>query len=556
MSIRAAGLSEEVTQMYDLLLKNGLIVDGTGNPWYEGDVGIANGRIANVGRLGNAKAKREVNVRGLMISPGFIDAHTHSEISVLAIPTADSKVMQGVTTEVCGNCGFSVAPLKPETAEFVRSQRGGLGFPDVEWGWLSVDEYLTTVDRTRTSVNIALYLGHGTIRASVMEFADRAPTAGELEEMKYLVDSGMKDGAFGISTGLRYVPGVYADTEEVVELSKIVAQHGGTYSTHLRNQSDGLVDSFREAIEIGKKAKIRVNISHHKAIGRRPQFKGAVRQTLKMIEEARRDQLDIVSDHYPYVIAGGSLSSAFPPWALEGGLSSLVERLKLPTNRDRMREDWKKGTSGWDNRIRTVGWEHMFIRDVRDENDVRLIGKSISECATQQEQSPSDFAMDLLIRNSGRVGINNENQLEENVELVMRHPTTMFGSDGTEKGGRSEHPRAYGTFPRVLGRYVREKKVLHLEDAIRKMTSFPASRLDLGDRGIIRAGAAADITVLDPDTVIDKATFAEPRQHPEGIPFVIVNGEVVVDSGEHTGARPGRALRHNGGSHNLVRSSP
>ncbi len=532
--------------MYDILLTSGFIVDGTGNPWYEGDVGITNGRIADVGQLGNSKAKRRINVRGLMISPGFIDMHTHSEISVLAIPTADSKVMQGVTTEVCGNCGFSVAPLKAETAEFVRSQRRPHGFPDVEWGWLSVDEYLSTVEQTRTSVNIALYLGHGCIRGSVMEFADRPPTAGELEEMKRLVESGMKDGAFGISTGLRYVPGVYADTKEVVELAKIVAQHGGTYTSHLRNQSDGLIDSFREAIEIGKKAKIRVNISHHHPIGRRPEFKGIARQTLEMIEEARRDRLDIASDHYPYIISGGSLSNAFPPWALEGGVSSFVERLKAPTNRDRLREDWEKGISGWDNRIKTVGWEHIFIRDVLDENDVQFTGKSISDCAAQQEQSPSDFAMDLLIRNSGRVGVNNENQLEENVELIMRHPTTMFGSDGTEKGGRSEHPRAYGTFPRVLGQYVREKKVLPLEDAIRKMTSFPASRLGLDDRGIIRAGAAADITIFDPDTVIDKATFAEPRQHPEGIPFVIVNGEVVVDSGEHTGARPGRALRHNG----------
>jgi len=530
--------------MYDLLLKNGLIVDGTGNPWYEGDVGIANGRIADIGRLGDSKAKREIDVRGLTVSPGFIDMHTHSEISVLAIPTADSKVMQGVTTEVCGNCGFSVAPLRSETAEFVRSQRGAAGFPDVEWRWTSVAEYLSVVEQTRPSVNVALYLGHGCVRASVMEFADRSPTSGELEEMKRLVDSGMRDGAFGISTGLKYVPGVYADTEEVVELAKVAAQHGGTYSSHLRNQSDRLIDSFREAISIGNDAQLRVNISHHKVIGIESEFKGGAAHTLALIEGARRDRLDIASDQYPYVMTGGSLANAFPPWALEGGIAALLDRLTAPTIRDQIRADWENGIPGWDNRIKTVGWEHMFIRDVRDDDDAKLIGKSISECAAQQGQSPSDFAMNLLIRNGGRVGVNSENQLEENVESIMRHPTTMFGSDGTERGGRSEHPRTYGTFPRILGRYVREKKLLPLEDAIRKMTSFPASRLDLDDRGILRAGAAADITVFDQDTVIDKATYADPRQHPEGIPFVIVNGEVVVDSGEHTGARPGRALRH------------
>lgn len=530
--------------MYDLLLKNGLVLDGTGNPSYEGNVGIANGRIEAVGRLGNPKGRREIDARGLVVAPGFIDMHTHSEVSVLAIPTADSKIMQGVTTEVCGNCGFSVAPLKPATAEFVKSQRGPAGFPDVEWEWTSVAEYLSVVEQTKPSVNVALYIGQGTIRASVMEFANRSPTPGELEEMKDLVDAGMRDGAFGISTGLKYVPGVYADTEEIVELARIAAQHGGTYSSHLRNQSDRLVDSFREAIAIGERANIRVNISHQKVIGRAPEFRGRARQTLELIEKARESGLDIASDQYPYVMTSGSLANNFPPWVLEGGIAALLERLADPAIRDRIRRDWKEGIPGWDNRIKTVGWQHIYICDVSEEDDAHFIGKSVSECAAQQKQDPSDFAMDLLIRNGGRVRANSENQLEENVESIMCHPTTMFGSDGTERGGRSDHPRTYGTFPRVLGRYVREKQLLPLEEAIRKMTSFSASRLDLHDRGIIRAGAAADITVFDRDAVVDKATYADPRQHPDGIPFVIVNGEVVVDHGEHTGARPGRALRH------------
>jgi N-acyl-D-amino-acid deacylase len=530
--------------MYDLLVKNGLIVDGTGNPACGGDVGIANGRIAAVGRLGNLRGRREIDADGLVVSPGFIDMHTHSEISLLVISTADSKVMQGVTTEVCGNCGFSVAPLKPATAKFVKSQRGAAGFPDFEWEWMSVAEYLKVVERTGPSVNVALYLGQGTIRASVMEFANRAPTPAELEEMRSLVDAGMRDGAFGISTGLKYVPGVYADTEEIVELARVVARHGGTYSSHLRNQSDRLVESFHEAIAIGEKAKIRVNVSHQKVIGRAPEFRGRAQQMLDLIERARRSGLDIASDQYPYVMTSGSLTSNFPAWALEGGMDAFLERLAEPSIRDRIRKDWEEGIAGWDNRIKAVGWQHIYICDVSEEGDTHWIGKSVSECAAQQEQDPGDFAMDMLIRNGGRVRANSENQLEENVESIMCHPTTMFGSDGTERGGRSDHPRTYGTFPRVLGRYVREEKLLPLEEAIRKMTSFPASRLDLEDRGIIRTGAAADITIFDPDTIIDRATYAEPRQHPEGIPFVIVNGEVVVDHGEHTGARPGRALRH------------
>jgi N-acyl-D-amino-acid deacylase len=530
--------------MYDLLIRDGRIVDGMGNPWRGGDVGITNGRIAGVGRLGNSKGKREIDAGGLTISPGFIDVHTHSEISVLAIPTADSKVMQGVTTEVCGNCGFSVAPLRPETAEFVKSQRGAAGFPDFEWEWTSVAEYLKVVERTRPSVNVALYLGQGAIRASVMEFANRAPTEAELEEMRSLVDVGMRDGAFGMSTGLKYVPGVYANTEEIVELARVVARHGGTYSSHLRNQSDRLVESFHEAIAIGNRAKIRVNVSHHKVIGRAPEFEGRARQTLALIEKAREAGLDVVSDQYPYVMTSGSLTSNFPPWALEGGMDAFLERLSKPEMRDRIHKDWEDSVPGWDNRVKTIGWPYIHICDVAKEADAPLIGKSVAECAAQQEQDPGDFAMDLLVRNRGRVRANTENQLENNIELIMKHPTTMFGSDGTERGGRSDHPRTYGTFPRVLGRYVREEKLLPLEEAIRKMTSFPASRLDLEDRGIIRTGAAADITIFDPDTVIDRATYAEPRQHPEGIPFVIVNGEVVVDHGEHTGARPGRALRH------------
>ena len=393
-------------------------------------------------------------------------------------------------------------------------------------------------------MNVALYLGHGFIRASVMRFADRPPTSSELEEMKRLADAGMQDGAFGMSTGLKYVPGVYADTEEIVKLARVVARHGGTYSSHLRNQSDGLLDSFREAIAVGQEAKIRVNISHHKVIGRTPEFKGRARQTLALIEEARERGVDVVSDQYPYDRTSGSLTSNFPPWALEGGMDAFLERLRDSAMRERMYETWQDEEPGWDNRVKTIGWEHIYICDVAEDNDAGFIGRCVAECATQCEQVPGDFAMDLLIRNCGRVRANTENQLEDNIELIMAHPTTMFGSDGTESGGRSLHPRAYGTFPRVLGRYVRKKKLLPLEEAIRKMTSFPASRLDLDDRGIIRAGAAADITIFDPDTIMDNATYTEPRQYPDGVLFVIVNGEVVVDQGEHTGARPGRALRH------------
>ncbi|RJS88505.1 D-aminoacylase [Candidatus Bathyarchaeota archaeon] len=520
---------------YDILIENGYVLDGTGNPWFRADVGIVGDTIEAIGRLRGSGANRRIDARGLIVAPGFIDIHSHSDFTILLDPGVESKIRQGVTTEVVGNCGTSAAPMNEEVRAYrERYMRGDLG-EDFEFNWRTMGEYLDLIDEKGASFNVVALVGHGTVRQNVMGFEDRPPTEAELEEMKRLVAEAMEDGAWGMSTGLIYPPSCYAETDEIVELAKVVARYGGIYATHIRGEGRTLLEAVREAIEIGERAGIPVEISHFKASGRENWRK--TKDSLKLVEEARRRGVDVTFDQYPYTASSTGLAAFLPHWVHEGGLDRLLERLKDPETRRKIKEEGATITRDWSSVMVVLAPKHPQYE-----------GKRITEIAELEGKEPMDTVFDLLLAEEAQVRIVAFGMCEEDVRRVMRSPYMMVGSDGRAVAPRGvlgrgkPHPRYYGTFPRVLGHYVREG-VLTLQEAMRKMTSLPAQRLGLRDRGLLREGFKADITIFDPDSVRDEATFTDPHRFPSGIPYVIVNGVLVIDGGEHTGALPGKALR-------------
>ncbi|MEM2926535.1 MAG: D-aminoacylase [Candidatus Bathyarchaeia archaeon] len=521
--------------MYDILIHGGRILDGTGNPWFKADLGIVGDRIEAIGRLDGAGADRKIDAGSLIVAPGFIDIHSHSDFTVLVDRRAESKVTQGVTTEVVGNCGSSAAPMNPKVRayreKYMRAQLG----EDFTFDWESMKDYMDLIDTKGVSLNIAPLVGHGTVRQNVMGFEKRHPTDDELMAMKHLIAEAMDQGAWGMSTGLIYPPSCYADREEIIELAKVVAEYDGVYFSHIRGEGDTLFDALMEAIEIGERAGVPVEIAHLKASGKKNW--GKTSEALRLIEEARRKGIDVTFDQYPYTASSTGLASYLPDWAHEGGMEKLLERLKDPESRKRIAQE--KGILDRD-------WEAITIAFAKRHPNYE--GKSIMELAEAEGKEPMEAVFDLLIREEGQVSIVAHSLSEEDVRRVMASPYMMVGSDGRAVSPRGilglgkPHPRFYGTFPRVLGRYVREG-VLTLQDAIRKMTSFPAQRLGLRERGFIREGMKADITIFDPDRVEDEATFTCPHKFASGILYVIVNGVVVVEDSKHIGAQPGRALR-------------
>ena len=498
---------------YDIIIKSGRIIDGSGNPWYRADLGIKGDRIAEIGDLADRKAKRVIDAEGMVVAPGFIDMHTHTERRMPEIPSVENYTRQGVTTVVGGNCGGSPYPI---------------------------GEFISDLRKTRISLNLALLVGHNTVRKKAMGRDNREPTPEELEEMKQLVERAMQEGAFGMSTGLKYVPGAYSKTDEVVELAKVVADYGGFYATHMRAEGLGLLEAVQEAIEIGQRAHLPVQISHHKVMGK--SMWGRSMEPLQLVDEAVREGLDITMDQYPYTATSTGLASIFPAWALEGGKEKRNERLEDPE----LREEIKQGI------IHSIiydrgGGDPANIVIASYSPDSSLEGKNIAEITLVRGKEPTaanaaEIIMDLVYADGAR-GIYHC-LAEEDVKRIMQHPRVMHASDGStvKFGAAKPHPRSYGTYPRVLGRYVREKRVVSLADAIRKMTSLPAQRLRLQDRGILREGLWADIVVLNPRTVIDQATWTQPHQYPTGIDYVIVNGILVIDKGNWTGVFPGKVL--------------
>lgn len=536
-------IEKETNVSFDLLILGGEILDGSGAPARRADVGIRGQQVAAIGELASAPAAKTVDATGRFVTPGFIDMHAHTDETIFINPKMESKVRQGVTTEVTGNCGDSAAPLAGAALEHLRDQLEEYG--NIPLTWRSTSEYLTAVEEMGISTNYVTLVGHGTLRASVMGYAMRAPSATELEEMQALLDDSMAQGAWGMSTGLIYPPSSYADLPELVALCQVAAERGGIYTSHIRNEGDRLLEAVGEAITIGEQSGIRVQLSHHKAAGKRNW--GKVNESLAMIEQARSRGIHACADQYPYAASSTGLGIVLPDWAHEGGRVKMLERLQDPETRRRISAEIRVARPGWENPAVDSGWQNIMIAGSK--SDRSLQGKTVWEIADLRGRDPVETACDLLVENEGSVQIIIFSMSPEDVETVMRVPWVFVGSDSTARaptGPLSEvqcHPRTYGTFPRVLGHYVRETGVLTWERAIAKMTSGPAETLGLDRRGRLQPGYFADVVVFDPTAIKEGATFAEPHRFPVGIDYVVVNGSITIDHGAHTGARAGAVLR-------------
>lgn len=501
-------------QSYDLVILNGKVIDGSGNPWYYADVAIQNGKVIRVGNLKDASAKRIIDATGLIVAPGFIDVHAHIEGGEMTTPTADNFIYDGVTSVVTGNCGGSN---------------------------LNISDYFKRLDSAKTSINIASLIGHNTVRRAAMGDAQRDPTPEELQKMEMLVRDAMNAGAVGLSTGLIYIPGTFSKTEEVVALARMAAQQGGVYASHIRDEGDKVTDAVNEAINIGRLAKIPVEISHFK-VTYKPNWGRSV-ETIKLVDDARKEGLDVTIDQYPYVASSTTLDTTVPSWVFAGGRDSMKLRINDPAVRLKIKKEM----------VATLKKKQLksysYAQVARYAPDTTLNGKNISEInkLKGRKAKPMEEAETIL----EMIGAINRTQMvyfsmnEDDLKRIMQYPFNMIASDAgiARFGSGMPHPRAYGTNARVLGKYVREQGVIRLEEAIRRMTSLPAQKFNLRDRGLLREGMAADIVVFDASTVGDAATFVNPHAFSTGFRFVLVNGEVVVDAGKHTGVRNGQVLK-------------
>lgn len=531
--------------MYDVLIRHGKIFDGTGNPWFSSDVAVEKGRVAALGDLVSASADTIIDAKDMVVCPGFIDMHSHSDFVLLINPLAESKIRQGVTTEVIGNCGLSAAPLNDLLKEDILKTMPMLEEADLKLTWSTMGEYMRLLKSKGVALNVAPLVGNSNLRISFLAFENRSPTEEELEKMKKILAKAIEEGAFGMSTGLIYPPSCYADAEEIVELAKAVAQFGGIYTSHIRGEGFTLIDAVEEAIQIGERTGVPVEISHHKASGKANW--GKVRQTLRMMEEARERGVDVTCDVYPYTAGSTGLDSILPPNAYEGGVEKLIERLRNPKTRKEIKEEMiRTSEEGAPDTLGRPGWDSIMISYCKGHPD--LEGEIIEDIAKKKGLDPFEFVFDLLIEEKASVSIVLFTMCEEDMRYVLSHSLSMIGSDSSARapygvlGKGKPHPRTYGTFPRILGCYVREEGILTLESAIRKMTSLPAQKLKLRDRGLIREDMRADIVIMDPKRVIDQATYQNPHRYPEGIKYVLVNGRLVIENGEHTKALPGHVL--------------
>jgi N-acyl-D-amino-acid deacylase len=525
--------------MYDILIENGQILDGTGSPWFQGDMGLQDGKIVKIGTLKKEQAKERLNVQGLTVSPGFIDIHTHADALPFLSPREEGRILQGITTDVIGNCGVSLAPVAQKTFQLLKKYTGPFCMEaPLPWDWQTVGDFLKRIEEKKSITNVGTFVGHGAIRIAVMGVDDRHPTGAELGKMKELVAQALDEGAVGLSSGLIYPPGVYSDAAEMIELCKVVAEKGGFYITHMRNEYDLVVEAVKETIEVAEKSGVPTIVAHHKTAGKKNW--GRSRQTLTLIEGARGRGIDIICEAYPYTMSSTFLHALLPPWVQEGGVEKLLGRLRIPENRRRIKEEFTKGIPGWANLYDASGWDGIIISSCRKNKDWE--GKKIQEIAAAEKTDPAEMAFDILLAEDGDVLMILLGMAEEDVTNILKHPLAMVGSDSLPGVGKP-HPRFFGAFPRILRKYVREDKSLSLPEAIRKMTSMPAQRLGFQDRGLIREGMGADITIFDPATIEDKATVANPRQNPVGIHYVLVNGQIVVRDGRFNGTLAGKVLR-------------
>jgi N-acyl-D-amino-acid deacylase len=532
---------------YDLVIRNGHIIDGTGSPWYAGDVAIRDGRIAAVGHLGDLRdvpAKRTLDAAGKVVAPGFIDMLGQSELTILVEPRLPSKIYQGITTEITGE-GGSIAPLNDALIE---ADRVGYEHYGIKADWRTLGEYFARLEKQGMGINLASYVGATQVRRMVLGDADRAPSPADLDRMRSLVREAMEQGAVGVSTSLQYPPAPYAATAELIALATEASRHGGIYATHMRNEGEGILTALDEAVRIGREAHIPVEIWHLKAAGK-PSW-GKMPEIVAKIEEARRSGVDVAANTYAYPAWYNGLSAFVPPWAHDGGVKKLVERLRDPAFRVRIRKDMETPSTAWDNEWQEIpGPEAVLLCTVQNPALRPLVGKNLAEIAKQRGKDPIDTLFDLLVEDDAFTSVAVFGMSEPDVSLALVQPWVSIDNDseGTSPEGllgkEHPHPRAYGTFPRILRKYVREEKKLRLEEAVRKFTALPAQRLRLGDRGVLKKGMWADVVIFDPETVRDLATFENPNQLSQGMDYVLVNGVPVIDGGKMTGALPGKVLR-------------
>jgi dihydroorotase/N-acyl-D-amino-acid deacylase len=528
---------------YDLVIRNGRIVDGTGSPWYSGDVAIRAGKIAAVGNLGDVPAQRSIDARGMVVAPGFIDMLGQSELTILVNPHLPSKIYQGITTEITGE-GGSVAPLNDR---LVKADRVTYEHYGIQPTWRTFREYFARLRKQGMGINLASYVGATQVRRMVLGDDNRAPSAAELERMTALVREAMHEGAVGVSTSPQYAPAPYARTEELIALAAEAARWGGSYASHIRDEGDGIFAALDEAFRIGREARIPVEIWHLKAAGKANW--GRMPQIVARIEAARKSGVDVAADTYAYPAAFNSFSAIVPPWVHDGGDKKLIERLKDPAVRARIRKEMETPAGDWNNEWQQVeGPQSFIVGAVQNPKLVPLQGKTIAEIARLWNKDPIDTVFDLLIEDEAFTEVALFIMSEPDVALALQQPWVSVCNDsqGTAPDGllgkEHPHPRAYGTFPRILHKYVKEERKLTLEDAIRKFSALPAQRMRLADRGVLKDGMWADVVVFDPDAIHDVATFGQPNQLSEGMRFVLVNGVPVVDEGKMTRALPGRVI--------------
>ena len=515
--------AQQSEPIYDVVIRNGRVLDGSGNPWILADVAIKDGRFARIGKV-SGRGRQEIDARGRYVSPGWIDVMDQSGRALMQNGLAENKLMMGVTTGIGGEGGTPVPAGK-------------------------IAEYFAGLEKTGISMNFGTYFSETQARVAVLGQDSRAPTAEELQRMKAIMETAMKAGAMGMTTALIYPPSSYASTNELIEMAKIAGQYGGIYASHIRGEGKELVQSIEEAITIGEKGGLPVEIFHLKAAFQ-PGWGKLMRQAGRKIEAARARGVDVAADLYLYTAGGTGLEATIPSWAFEGGREKLLERLKDPATRARLKREMVTGSPGWWNIIEAAGgWNGIVLASAQNEDHKHFEGKSMVQIAREWRKTPADAAFDLVAAGRGRVTAIYHMMSEQDVITALKFPWTSIGSDAAATLNPNTvdtlglgHPRSYGNFPRLIARYVREKRVLSLEEAIRKMTSWPATRMRLQSRGVIREGCWADVVIFDYDTIQDRATYQKPFVYPVGIDYVLVNGQVVIDHGKHTGARPGRVI--------------
>ena len=539
----ATATSNAGSSGYDIIITHGHIIDGTGSPWYEGDVGIKEGRIAAIGNLADAPRKQTIDARGLIVAPGFIDMLGQSEYSILVDPRLPSKIFQGITTEITGE-GESVAPVNED---ILHENRANYAHYGITHDWHDFQGYFARLKAQGIGINVGDYVGAATLREMVLGYGDRAPSPEELKRMQALVEVAMRQGALGLSTALQYPPAPYAQTQELIALAQSAAQFGGIYATHMRSEGDGEQEALEETFRIGREAHIPVEIFHLKASGKRNW--GSAPRVIQAIDAARAQGVDVEADTYAYTAWENSFSAFIPPWAHDGGNAALIVRLKDPAMRARIRADMTTPSKDWDNEWLAIqGPQDILITAVRNEELLKYQGKRVSEIAAEWHEDAIDTICDFLIRDQAGSSVAVFGMDEPDVRLILQQPWVSIDNDAS--GASIEgllsrehpHPRAYGTFPRILHKYVQDEKVLTLSDAIRKFTALPAQRERLADRGVLKLGMWADVVVFDPGAIRDQATYEDPNRLSVGMQYVLVNGVPVISEGKMTGALPGQIL--------------